>query len=542
MNNPFDYIPDESCSRAFEKLFERIESLRGSKCEEDINFCKSVDKGKMLGVLIAEDSDGDRKVLYAFSGQLGDAGFHYSGFVNPVFDYLDPEGYFKTKENEISVKSEEIKYIETSELVPLREEYERHCISLEKEIEEYRSKLRKSKNERAKRRAESYIDEAENADMIRQSQFEKAELRRIKKRSESALEPYKNTLKHVENHLAALKEHRRRESEELQEWLFANFKLLNARGEEKSLKDIFAATPLRTPPSGAGECCAPKLLQAAYRQGLKPIAMAEYWYCKEIGEEVRIHGRHYPACRGKCLPILKWMLQGLSIEPPIDGETFAYISKEPEILYENRWFCVVNKPAGMISVRGKGERISVQQWLEEKYGIERDVKVAHRLDQDTSGLLIATFGTESYRNMQRLFASRRVKKMYIADLEGDYEQKGHPQMGRIELPLSPDILDRPRQRIDLEGGKEAVTEYEFIGYKDGKSRIAFYPLTGRTHQLRLHAAAGEGLGMPIVGDRLYGHGIKLRECDGRMHLHAQRIEFKFPIDQKNYIFEIPVPF
>ncbi len=194
----------------------------------------------------------------------------------------------------------------------------------------------------------------------------------------------------------------------------------------------------------------------------------------------------------------------------------------------------------MLSVAGKGKAVSVQEWLEKKYGEEREVKVAHRLDQDTSGLLIATFGQLPFKLMQRLFATRRVKKTYIAELEGNFESLGIPQHGRIDLPLSPDWLDRPRQRVDLEEGKEAVTEYDFIGASDGRSRIEFHPQTGRTHQLRMHAASEQGLGMPIAGDRLYGK----KSCGNtsRLLLHAQRIEFTFPIDRQHYCFKTEVPF
>lgn len=354
------------------------------------------------------------------------------------------------------------------------------------------------------------------------------------------LEPFDIKLKEAQHHLDAMKKKRKDDSEALQQWLFSNFNLLNARGGKKNLSEIFAATSMKVPPSGAGECCAPKLLQAAFRQGLHPEAIAEYWYGKPKDGEVRIHGAHYPACRGKCLPVLRWMLQGLSIDPPLDNEILHNPIELPEIIYENRWFCIVNKPSGMLSVPGKMEAWSVEEWLADKYGVDRQVKPAHRLDQDTSGLLIATFGELPYKIMQSLFATRKVTKTYVADLEGDYESRAIPQKGRIDLPLSPDWLDRPRQRVDLEFGKEAVTDYEFISVSEGRSRIKLYPHTGRTHQLRIHAASDSGLGMPIAGDRLYGRNT----CNHneRLHLHAQKLEFTFPIDGKHYCFNAPVPF
>ena len=301
---------------------------------------------------------------------------------------------------------------------------------------------------------------------------------------------------------------------------------------------------MKIPPSGAGECCGPKLLQAAYRRGWRPISIAEYWYGKPKGGEVRVHGAHYPACRGKCLPVLSWMLQGFDVEPTLERGDSALSTPDPVIIYENRWFCVVDKPSGMLSVPGKGAALSVQQWLQDRYGPERFVRMAHRLDQDTSGLLIAALGEEPLKILQALFATRKISKTYVAELEGDYESLGLPVRGRIELPLGPDLLDRPRQRVDYETGKPAVTEYEFKEVADGHSRVEFRPLTGRTHQLRVHAASVSGLGMPIVGDRLYSSvpGGAPADDTGRLRLHARDLEFTFPTDGRLYRFETPVPF
>ncbi len=540
MNNPFDYIPTPDCEEAFRRLTLHIEELKKSENQSDINFRRELEAGKMLGVLIAEDGEGERHTLYAFSGQLGNGGFHFPGFVGAVFDYLQPTGYFKTREAEISRQNAEISKYEHSDLAKIRLEYNNAKQQVDSQIAEYKEECRVSKLKRETRRESGNTDEAELNAMIRQSQYEKAELHRLKKRLAATLEPLAMRLKEAENQLEEMKDKRRSDSEALQKWLFDNFRVLNAHGETRSLSEIFTETPLRIPPSGAGECCAPKLLQAAYLSGLHPVAMAEYWYGAPKGGEVRLHGNHYPACRGKCLPVLRWMLQGLEIEPPLESDSYSSDKYTPEIIYENQWFCVVNKPSGMLSVPGKGKAISVQQWLEEKYGADRQVKVAHRLDQDTSGLLLATFGQLSFKVIQRMFAMRRVKKTYIAELEGDYELHEIPQRGMLALPLSPDWLDRPRQRVDLNEGKEAVTEYEFIRIREGRSRVKLHPLTGRTHQLRVHAASPQGLGMPIAGDRLYGKN--LGRSAPRLLLHAQRIEFTFPIDGHTYSFESPSPF
>lgn len=542
MNDPFDYIPDEESDEAFRRLIFSIDELKKSVDESDIAFCRELDEGKMLGVLIAADADGNRHTLYAFSGQFGDGGFYQKGFVGPVFNYLQPDGYFKTKESDISSQTFAIKQFEENVMAGIRQEYQDMETSLRAKISAYKEKCRRSKLERDAKRNSGDLCDSEVMELIRQSQFEKAELHRMKKKAAAELEPLAAKLKDAQSQLEALKEKRRSDSENLQQWLFSNFKVLNARGESKSLSKIFAETPMKIPPSGAGECCAPKLLQAAYLKGWTPLSIAEYWYGRPKGGELRINGHHYPACRGKCLPILGWMLQGLKVE---HGDRSVTQIPEPKIVFENEWFCVVDKPSGMLSVPGKGHAMSLQEWLQCHYGPDRNVKMAHRLDQDTSGLIIATFGDLSYKTMQALFAGREVKKTYIADLEGDYERLGLPKSGRIELPLAPDWLDRPRQKVDFEEGKEAVTEYEFTGVTNGHSHVIFHPITGRTHQLRVHAASPLGLGMPIAGDRLYGGGHS--HCSGplcdcianfhdRLHLHAQRIEFTFPLDGRPYSF------
>lgn len=540
MNNPFEYTPDEACEEAFRDLVVRVEAMKKSNNPDDVNFCRELEDGKMLGVMIAVDSCNERHTLYAFSGQLGDGGFCHPGFVEPVFDYLQPDGYFKIKETDISRQNIEIAKFEEYDLANIKEDYERIKEKLNAEVADYKERCRLSKIKRDAKRKSGACDADELASMIRESQFEKAELHRLKKKLATIIEPYALKLKNAQCHLEVLKEKRRSDSEALQTWLFSNFLLLNARGERRSLSDIFADTPMGIPPSGAGECCGPKLLQSAYLRGWQPVAMAEYWYGKPKGGEIRRHGEHYPACRGKCLPVLSWMLQGLSVEPPLNEDFRLNTYRNPEIIYENQWFCVVNKPSGMLSVPGKGLAVSLQQWLTGKYGTDRVIKMAHRLDQDTSGLIIATFGQQSFKVMQYLFATRRVKKTYVAELEGDYESRDIPRQGRIELPLCPDWFDRPRQRVDFDGGKEAKTDYEFTSVVEGRSRVKFSPHTGRTHQLRVHAASEKGLGMPIVGDRLYGS--RAGRDSKRLLLHAEKIEFTFPMDGNHYLFESPASF
>lgn len=540
MNNPFDYTPSDECNKAYRKLLNHLESIKKSNRPIDLDFCRELEAGKMLGVLIATDSTDTTHTLYAFSGQIGTHGFHYDGFVEPVFDYLLPDGYFKIKEAEIVKLNREIADFSKNRLASLRTLYDQKKGEHLREISAYKETIASSKAKRNARRKSGLATSAELEEMIRQSQFEKAELHRLKKRLSTLLQPLETELNQANSYLKALIEKRRYESESLQNRLFSDFKVLNANGESKSLKDIFLETPFKTPPSGAGECCAPKLLQAAYLKGLKPVAMAEYWHGSPRQGEVRIHGAHYPACRGKCLPVLSWMLRGLDILPPLDSATHVCDHVQPEIIYENDLFCVVNKPSGMLSVPGKISALSVQQWLENRYGATRQVKVAHRLDRDTSGLLLAAFGNQNYKIIQSLFATRKIAKTYMALLEGDFLKLNKARSGFINLPLSPDLLDRPRQLIDPDNGKEAVTEYEFVETDGNRSRILFHPHTGRTHQLRVHAASQAGLGMPIAGDPLYGR-IESNQTE-RLYLHAGRLEFTFPPDGEHYCFESPTPF
>ena len=357
-------------------------------------------------------------------------------------------------------------------------------------------------------------------------------------------------------------------SQNLQEWLFHQYQLLNARGEVKDLVDIWQSyydkPKLRKkfpmPPGGTGDCCAPKLLQYAYQNGLKPVCMAEFWWGQSTKTELRQHLNYYPACRGKCKPILTWMLQGLEVDP--DPELLGFQKMDIPIVYEDDWLLVIDKPSGILSVPGRIEQYSVETVMQERYP---DSKVAHRLDMGTSGLLIVAKTPEVYRALQEQFIKHQVKKKYIARLEGrgkmddgrgmmedgrgkmddgrgkmddgrgkmlDVRCKMEGGRGRIELPLRPDPMNRPRQVVDMEHGKRAVTDYEFIS----PNMVALYPQTGRTHQLRIHCAHPDGLGRPIVGDELYGTKGE------RLMLHAAEIWFTHPVTGAPMHLVSPPPF
>lgn len=333
-------------------------------------------------------------------------------------------------------------------------------------------------------------------------------------------------------------------SQHLQTWLFHQYQLLNARGEVKDLVAIWQEYYNRPrlqqkfplPPGGTGDCCAPKLLQYAYQQGLKPLCMAEFWWGQPTKEELRQHLNYYPACRGKCKPILTWMMQGLEVDP--DPETLGFQRMELPVIYEDEAIVVVNKPSGMLSVPGRVEDYSVETVMRERYP---DSVIAHRLDMGTSGLLIVAKTMEVYKPLQEQFVKHQVRKKYIALLEPfsgvhskyfECTRKKIPQQGTILLPLRPDPMNRPRQVVDMEHGKRAETDYCFLD----ENLVALYPKTGRTHQLRIHCAHPDGLGRPIVGDELYGTKGE------RLMLHAAEIRFRHPVTGEEMHLEAPCPF
>ena len=434
---PFCYEPHPLCVMAAKEVQAYIAG------HEDIR--EDADRGKMFGVLVVEHQGG-LAYLAAYSGLLA-ARNDWSFFVPPVYDAQQPDGYFKTKEREISQTS---------------------AISHQ-------------------------------------------------------------TSKQM--------------SQDLQLWLFHQYQLLNARGETKDLVDIwqeyYSRPKLRAkfplPPGGTGDCCAPKLLQYAYGQGLRPLCMAEFWWGATTKEELRQHLNYYPACRGKCKPILTWMLQGLDVDP--DPESLGFAHLELKTIYEDDAIVVVDKPSGMLSTPGRIEQYSVETVMRQRYP---DAVIAHRLDMGTSGLLIVAKSLEAYRPLQEQFVKHQVKKKYVAMLEtmavANFSlftiHSSLPTTGRISLPLRPDPMNRPRQMVDMEHGKRAVTDYEFLT----SNIVALYPQTGRTHQLRIHCAHPDGLGRPIKGDELYG------TKGDRLMLHAAEIWFRHPITGEEMHLTAPPPF
>lgn len=514
---PFHYTPHPLCVMAAGEVQAYI--------NKQTRWKEELDKGKMFGVLIVRTSNGQTGYLAAFSGNLCGSNSH-SFFVPPVYDLLKPDGFFKIEEEQISAINHQIGQLQNCDrYLELQQKMERETASSQQALSEARKVLKAAKEKREQRRLHR-PNENEQAAMIRESQYQKAEFKRLERYWKEQISEIKTELESFSSQIEALKAERRNRSAALQQKLFQQFNFLNAKGETKNLCAIFEETVQKTPPAGAGECAAPKLLQYAYLSGLSPIAMAEFWWGESPKTEIRHHGYYYPSCRGKCEPILRHMLQGLNVEPA-PSERYSLSQNMPEILFEDQWLLVLHKPEGVLSVPGKSEEQSIYSLLRARYPKATGPLVVHRLDMATSGLLLAAKTQEVHRHLQAQFENRSIKKRYIALLDGILSE----EEGVIDLPICPDYLDRPRQMVNEELGKTAITRYQVMDRKNGQTRIAFFPLTGRTHQLRVHAAHPLGLNCPIVGDELYGRKAE------RLYLHAEYLEFIHPVSGQRMVIE-----
>lgn len=551
MNNPFDYEPHPLCIQICKELQTYLENKK--------EWREEIHRGKMFGVLIVEkpsDIHEGRQLGYlaAYSGQIGGRS-NWDDFVPAVFDYLQPDGYFKTHEAEITHINESILRLEKDERMQKARTLIADLLAQRQQaIAGFQEKMKEKKAQRDLRRKQGNLSAEEEQAMTKESQFMKAELRRLKK-SLAEKTTLETEYEDYQNNISRLKQLRKQLSDALQQWLFAQFRMLNAEGEEKDLLEIFRDTALEdqpnlsllskraalkmVPPAGSGECCEPKLLQYAFRHHLKPLQMAMFWWGESPKEEIRHHLQFYPACNGKCKPILRWML------PEVN--TMLSHASQPltlETLYEDRELAVICKPAGMLSVPGKEPGVtSVYSIMRRKYPEATGPLIVHRLDMATSGLMVIAKTEFAYHRLQEQFASHQIQKKYVAIVcakEGSIQPEGI-----LSLPLMPDYLDRPRQIVNHEQGKEAITEYKVLGNEENDAfgnkenegnnqhrRLALYPHTGRTHQLRVHCAHREGLNAPILGDPLYGC-----EKAPRLYLHAESIRFTHPLSGKEIFIE-----
>lgn len=509
---PFCYTPHPLCILAAKEVQSYL--TRQTTWKDELR------QGKMFGVLIVQTEHGEIGYLAAFSGILAGKNLH-PFFVPPVYDLLQPQGFFKIEEENISSINRNIRQLENDKAyAALSAELARTIQSAENILATAKAQLKEAKTAREQRRKEKELNAQEEAELIRESQFQKAEYKRLERSWKARITTLQTQTEDWERRISALKSERKTRSAALQQKLFEQFGMLNYRGEVKNLCEIFGQTVHKTPPAGAGECAAPKLLQQAYLHGWKPIAMAEFWWGDSPKTEIRHHGHYYPACKGKCEPILQHMLQGLQVEENPMLKRMQVPSQNLEIVYEDPWLSVINKPAGMLSVPGKEDAVSVYSLMREQYPEADGPLTVHRLDMATSGLMLIAKTKRVHQNLQAQFKNRLVRKRYVALLEGIVPK----DKGTVDLPLCLNPLDRPRQMVHTEHGKPAITDYQVLERLDGKrTRIVFYPRTGRTHQLRIHAAHPLGLHCPIIGDELYG------EKADRLYLHAEYLEFTHPI-------------
>ena len=518
---PFCYEPHPLALMAVEQVKHYV-ALRDDWTEE-------LDAGKMLGVLVARDSEDRLGYLAAFSGNLAGSVRH-DFFVPPVYNLLDPQGEFKQGEAQITAINHEVERLESSpELVSLRQRLEDAMQKKSDEIVNFKSMMASHKQERDNRRKAADFTPEEQETLLNQSRFEKAELKRIRLRHDAEIAKISDEIDNVNRHIESLKSRRKAMSEALQERIFRLFVVSNARGEKLDLVEVFK--PLGTlPPAGAGECCAPRLLNYAFTHGFHPVCMAEFWWGASPVGEVRHDGHFYPACRSKCKPILDFMLQGLDVEANQLEKPMQDVVLD--VIYDDQWLTVLNKPSGMLSVPGKALEDSLLTHYLAVHPEAVGPIVVHRLDQETSGLLVFAKDKATHKALQQQFEDHTVKKCYIALLDGIVPQ----DEGVIDLPICADVDDRPRQRVDHENGKSAVTRYRVLQHEGGKTRVEFEPLTGRTHQLRVHASHPQGLNCPIIGDRLYG------KAGTRLMLHACSITFIHPSTARLLHLDCPPPF
>ncbi|MBC5834393.1 RNA pseudouridine synthase [Flavobacterium sp. F372] len=486
--------------------------------------------GKMFGVLVCQNEKGELGYLWAFSGKLANEN-HHDYFVPTVFDMLVDNSFFRKEEALLNAYNRKIENLEISEdYLNELENFKKTKIQAETELQNQKIRIKEQKILRDERRIqiEATLNEEEllefNEQLAEESKKESILLKKMTKYWKLTLQTLEEKGLVFSNELMQLKEERKAKSAALQQKLFAEYSFFNQYKEKKSLGEIFN----NNPPAGAGECAAPKLLHYAFQHNLKPICMAEFWWGQSPNSEVRQHKQFYPSCKSKCEPILMGhMLQDLEMEenPFIMNHAEG---KDIEIVYEDEVMLAINKPTEFLSVPGKTISDSVYARIKDKYPEATGPLIVHRLDMSTSGIMLIAKNEATAVQLQSQFINRTIKKRYVALLDGLLE-KSH---GYIDLPLRVDLDDRPRQLVCYEHGKPAQTKWKTIEVKNGKTKVHFYPITGRTHQLRVHASHNLGLHAPIVGDDLYG-----TKAD-RLHLHAEYIQFEHPITKE--IMEIVV--
>lgn len=535
LNSPFHSTPDSLALAAVEQVQEYLENQHDWYHDFGLEETKASSMGKMFGVLVVIDENGVPGFLVAFSGKLaGKVNLH--NFVPPIYDMLDEDGFYRKGEellNQLNLKIEELE--NDSNLFKLKKEHEALILAAECEIVKVKNEFKASKIKRKEQRdnLNETLSDEQKQEILENLNNQSKEAHRIYKRLtaqwKEEIRKHSILYEAASDEINNLKQIRREKSMSLQDELFSKYVFLNSKLEQKGVLELFQH--VEKPPSGAGDCAAPKLFQFAFKHHMLPLSIAEFWWGQTPSSEIRTHKNFYPACKGKCEPILNYMLEGIDLDNPS-----KHIRKEEavslEIIFEDDFILVINKPENLLSVPGKIVADSVYSILRNKYPKSSGPLLVHRLDMATSGILLIAKSMEIYQLLQQQFINRQVKKSYVAVLDGILKES----QGEINLPLLVDHYDRPRQMVDFEHGKQAITKWEVIEHLENSTRIRFFPITGRTHQLRVHAAHHLGLNIPIKGDDIYG----LEST--RLHLHAESLEIMHPVKHENLSFNSPCPF
>ncbi|MFA0412702.1 pseudouridine synthase [Vibrio renipiscarius] len=545
---PFYYQPHPLCVLAANQLQHHLATQTqwqhdfGLTADQTLSHDGSTSEansgtGKMFGVLLVRSPQGELGYLSAFSGKIAEQNL-LPHFVPPVFDMLAEECFFRTELEEITVLNRQVKTLTanplvaelTQQLAQYKTDYKALEAQQRQAMIDGRAK-RKLQRQQAEQTLSGEPLKTAVDDLAKQSVAEKNVLKYLKLEWDEKISQIQTQLTALTDEIHQAKQQRKVLSNALQNKLFEQYCFLNARGEEKSLKAIFAPSTNPVPPAGAGECAAPKLLHYAYKHGFTPLAMAEFWWGVSPKSEVRQHTKFYPSCHGKCNPILGHMLEGLEVDPnPLEDNWAA--DKALQVVYQDDAIVVVNKPSGLLSVPGKTIKDSAYTRVQAMFTDVEGPFVLHRLDMATSGLLVFALTRRANKSLQKQFITRGVEKRYIALVEGVVKET----QGEINLPMRGDPDDRPRQLVCFEHGKPATTYWQLIKIEAGRSKLYMHPKTGRTHQLRVHCAHHMGLNMAMVGDGLYG------EKDARLHLHAEQLAFDHPYDHRRLVFNAECDF
>ncbi|MBD2500402.1 RluA family pseudouridine synthase [Anabaena azotica] len=482
-------------------------------------------EGKMYGILLVETRTGERRVLKAFSGLLNGESV-VDGWVPPI------PGREKVALDEVrtlaeldAIKQELI----TLNQLPERKKYEAVALEFDQQLQAMSDRHRQRKYQRQQQRQllSATLSPAAITAALQQldeeSRQDGMESRRLKQERDMVLQPLEEAIATANARIQYLKQKRKSLSRQLQAQMHAAYTLMNFLGQSASLQQLMPSGL----PTGTGDCCAPKLLHYAATHGLKPLAMAEFW-CGSSSQD-KVQGEFYGACEERCQPLMGFLLSGLKSH----SSTLDFGS---HVIYEDEWLMAVNKPAGLLSVPGRylDSQDSVVSRLRHLLPDEKMLAAVHRLDQDTSGILLLAKDSQTYRQLNQQFQHRQVYKVYEAILAGVISTDA----GIIDLPLWGDPQNRPYQQVDWQHGKPSVTEYRAIAREGYYTRIEFVPLTGRTHQLRVHAADAQGLGVVILGDRFYGCTAGVT----RLHLHARELRFQHPHSEETIQLQVETPF